>query len=854
MNGPVEGDLKGGSALSPGWWSTLAIWALWAAVMLTLLVAYIYLSGSDGHLPRPSWVSDVLARAGIGQQFWGRGGVLATALAVLFIFLALGAHSARNRNELLIDALIAEPHGRAICDTTDRVLWRNPAFTGIVGDLSGEGLLNLTFIIADESGKSQFANLRDSALSGDCALAELRVKTGGNFKWLKIGAMPLRGRNGLILWSVEDITVQREMAQEVADERAKLLDFLENPEIGFYSVDAEGRFEFANAAFGEWVGVPARTLVQDQWQLAKVVGGIGIDPKRPYSPFPPGRDIDRGEAAFRLADGSDFKAEIIQTISGDAAAGTLTARVMVRDLTSEKEFEEILAASEHRFRKLFEDAPAGIAILDQNGIVTDSNLAFRRIAAEGNDPSGLPAPELVSSDDHARLEARLDQAVHGTVVGQVLDVTLAKPADGTAALYVTPLEDAQGGLFGLILHLFDTTELRRLEAQFTQSQKLQAVGQLAGGIAHDFNNLLTVMIGFCDLVLQRHRPGEQTFADIMQIKQNANRAANLVRQLLAFSRQQTLQPKILNLTDVLAELSNLLRRLIGVNITLNVVHGRDLGLIRVDQVQLEQVIINLVVNARDAMKDGGTLTIATTDANFDAPVARGAEVMPPGRYVGISVTDTGTGIAKEDLERIFDPFFSTKEVGAGTGLGLSTVYGIVRQTGGFVQVDSQPDKGTQFSIYLPCHEQSEAELEEIAASQAAAEADASAPAKDLSGTGTVLLVEDEDPVRLFGARALRNKGYNVLEAKNGESALEVIRETDEPIDLVISDVVMPELDGPSLVNAVRKDYPDMKVIFISGYAEDEFRESIERQTEIHFLPKPFSLEQLAGKVKDVLGE
>src|SRR5471030_2534137 len=231
---------------------------------------------------------------------------------------------------------------------------------------------------------------------------------------------------------------------------------------------------------------------------------------------------------------------------------------------------------------------------------------------------------------------------------------------------------------GLILHFIDTTEQKNLEIQFAQSQKMQAVGQLAGGVAHDFNNLLTAMIGFCDLLLLRFRPGDPSFADIMQIKQNANRAANLVRQLLAFSRQQTLQPRILNITDVLAELSHLLRRLIGENIELKMVHGRDLGLVKVDQGQLEQVIINLVVNGRDAMLSGGALTIRTSNVKNAFPLRRGHEVMPAGDYVLVEVTDSGIGIPKENLERIFKPFFSTKEIGSGTGLGLSTVYGIVR--------------------------------------------------------------------------------------------------------------------------------------------------------------------------------
>ncbi len=372
---------------------------------------------------------------------------------------------------------------------------------------------------------------------------------------------------------------------------------------------------------------------------------------------------------------------------------------------------------------------------------------------------------------------------------------------------------------------------------------------MAGGVAHDFNNLLTAMIGFCDLLLLRHKPGDQSFSDIMQIKQNANRAANLVRQLLAFSRQQKLQPRILNITDVLAELSNLLRRLIGENIELKMTHGRDLGLIKVDQGQLEQVIINLAVNARDAMSGGGRLTIQTSNVSTNEPTRREHEEMPPGEYVAIEVLDTGTGIPKENLARIFEPFFSTKEVGSGTGLGLSTVYGIVRQTGGFIFVDSAPGEGAKFTIYLPRHQAAKA----AAAVTAEAESEArERSAGDLTGTGTILLVEDEDAVRVFSARALRNKGYQVLEARSGEAALSVLNSETNRIDLLVSDVVMPHMDGPTLIRHVRDKRPDMKVIFISGYTEDKFRDQIDAGEHIHFLPKPFSLKQLAGKVKEVL--
>ena len=322
-----------------------------------------------------------------------------------------------------------------------------------------------------------------------------------------------------------------------------------------------------------------------------------------------------------------------------------------------------------------------------------------------------------------------------------------------------------------------------------------------------------------------------------------------MRQLLAFSRQQTLQPKVLNITDVLAELTNLLRRLIGVDIQFDVVHGRDLGLVKVDQGQFEQVIINLAVNARDAMTAGGTLTIRTSNVALSAALERGPEVLPAGDYVLIEVIDTGTGIAKAHLERIFEPFFSTKEVGQGTGLGLSTAYGIVKQTGGFITVDSELGSGTTFAIHLPRHEAAEGEEAEAPLAAAGAE---KKPPRDLTGVGTVLLVEDEDAVRMIGARALTSKGYKVIEASNGEGALEVIKAGEEPIDLVITDVVMPNIDGPTLVREVREIHPDMKVIFISGYAEDSFRDKVSEDSDIHFLPKPFSLEQLAGKVKEVL--
>jgi two-component system cell cycle sensor histidine kinase/response regulator CckA len=375
---------------------------------------------------------------------------------------------------------------------------------------------------------------------------------------------------------------------------------------------------------------------------------------------------------------------------------------------------------------------------------------------------------------------------------------------------------------------------------------MQAVGQLAGGIAHDFNNLLTAMIGFCDLLLQRYQPGEQSFSDIMQIKQNANRGARLVRQLLAFSRQQTLQPRVLDVTDVLTELSSLLHRLLGESIELKFVHGRDLGKVKVDQGQLEQVIINLAVNARDAMPRGGTLTLSTRNCSLLSEIDRAhAEIMPAGDYVMVTVSDTGIGMPQDVLDRIFDPFFTTKEVGSGTGLGLATVYGIIKQTGGFIFADSEGEtKGSVFTIYLQRYEGTEERT------SARAPVERPPAAKDLTGGGSILLVEDEDPVRMFGARALRSKGYHVVEARNGEQAIELLNDSD--FDLLITDMVMPKADGAAVVAAARKRMPTIPVICISGYAQESVIREVESLDNVNFLAKPFSLRQLASKVKDVL--
>lgn len=501
------------------------------------------------------------------------------------------------------------------------------------------------------------------------------------------------------------------------------------------------------------------------------------------------------------------------------------------------------------FRAIFEQAPMGIVLLDGNSRIKASNRFFREELYKSQPDPALSFYELLHPSCRQNVVDGLEKIMAGETIPLPLEIQFLDDKASQISAFASRLDKNDAG--GVILHFFDSSQQKQLHVQLAQSQKMQAMGQLAGGIAHDFNNLLTAIIGFCDLLLLRHSPGDQSFTDIMQIKQNSNRAANLVRQLLAFSKQQTLQPQMLNVSEILTEVSVLLQRLVGVNVNLGIVHGRDLGVIKVDKGQFEQVIINLVVNARDAMDEKGAITIKTYNNDFQEDMHIHHDLIPAGMYVVIEVEDNGSGISAENMSRIFDPFFSTKELGRGTGLGLSTVYGIVKQTGGYIVVDSEVNKGTKFKVLFPYFDPAQL-LEDVEKVQKPEYS------SDLTGSGSILLVEDEDAVRLFGARALRDKGYRVVEARDGLEAINYLESIagspESKIDLLVTDVVMPVMDGVELVRQVHLMLPDLAIIYISGYAEDSFRQKVGEENNIHFLPKPFSLKELARKVKDVMPE
>lgn len=763
------------------------------------------------------------------------------------------------RLDILSRALDAAPEARLIVTPEGRVGYANGVFDRLFPDPARTVFDRIEQAICDD-GKSreQFRRLRDAVAGTSAAatlcLSKLPTADGGHFK---IRRHPIAGYPGYSFWDIRDVTSRHQLETAIRHERTELSDLLDSAPIGFYSVDASGRFRFVNQTLANWLGSTPSEIIGSGARLDDFLASPPAAGSPAFSPFTEqgGAPEERGEVVLKTLAGGAVAAWIAQNVS--RAGAQLHTRSVVCDLTPERLWKATLRSSE-RFRRCFAGAPVGIALLDRFGRFEEANRTVGRLF--GAAPQSLKGQKLVgllSEEARDCVAAKLAAAAERRADSLPVEVRLTRPGEKTMLLFVGHLGDAaesspSPGVSnradpedGLTLHFIDVTEQKNLEIQFAQSQKMQAIGQLAGGVAHDFNNLLTAMIGFCDLLLLRSPPSDPSFADIMQIKQNANRAASLVRQLLAFSRQQTLQPRILNVTDILYDLRHLIERLIGENIKLDVVHGRDLGFAKVDHGQFEQVIINLAVNARDAMPDGGILTIRTANLRQKRELRRGHEVMPVGDYVLIELVDTGIGIPKENLSRIFDPFFSTKELGSGTGLGLSTVYGIIKQTGGFVFVNSTPGQGTAFAIYLPRCEPADgtppvrADLGEVAG-------------KDLTGHGTIMLVEDDDPVRIFGARALRNKGYRVIEAKSGEEALSLIRDSKEKVDLLITDVVMPQMDGPRLVREVREIHPEMKVIFISGYTEDAFRQRLGSDGGIDLLPKPFSLKQLATKVREAL--
>jgi two-component system cell cycle sensor histidine kinase/response regulator CckA len=780
----------------------------------------------------------------------GLVGLLAAAIGIV-------RFSVRGEGDELGRALLdATGEGVLITDRDARIVYANRAYADLTGAADQANLRSVERAFAGNAEAAEaIYRITQRLRQGVGSQEEVRVPAPINNpgddavgpRWYRIKGRPLprpRGR-ALSAWIVGDISQERARQETVFRELQHAIDYLDHAPAGFLSAEPDGRIVYLNATLAEWLGVELTQFAPGTLRLEDIVHGEAI-----ALLTAPGGEMRNRTAIIDLdlikQNGQTLPVRLLHRVplAADGAPGA--TRTLVLNRSPGEDTSEALRDAEVRFSRFFNNTPMAMASLDRRGRIGRSNAAFVRMFGQPQQGTAQRLVELVREADRPQLESALQMAEEG--VGHIppIDAIRAKAGERTARFYINPVSDSADGTEAVIVNALDVTEQRALEQQFAQSQKMQAVGQLAGGIAHDFNNVLTAIIGFSDLLLANHRPSDPSFQDIMNIKQNANRAAGLVRQLLAFSRRQTLRPQLLVLGDTLSDLSILLQRLLGENVKLQLVHGRDLWPIKFDLNQLEQVIINLAVNGRDAMPKGGSMTIRTRNLAAGEVHSFPYRPLPAVDYVLIEVEDTGTGMTPEVQAKIFEPFFSTKEVGKGTGLGLSTVYGIVKQTGAHIFFSSELGKGTVFRIFVPRYIPAAGEMTRPGV-------EAGPQIADLTGTATILLVEDEEAVRAFAARALISRGYQVYEAASGVEALEVMKDAGGKVDLVVSDVVMPELDGPSLLKELRKTHPDLKIIFVSGYAEDAFRKNLPDGEIFHFLPKPFSLKQLAVAVKETLG-
>jgi two-component system cell cycle sensor histidine kinase/response regulator CckA len=766
----------------------------------------------------------------------------------------------------LIKSLVDDAFdGVLVTDGDGRVIYANTAYLDLTDAADAHDMRPVERVfIGDADASEAIYRLLKAAREGKRLQEEVRVTATKSrpARWLRLRVRPLGDgaqARRLTVWSLADVTRERERQENVFQELQHALD---HAPAGFFSVDAKGDVIYLNATLANWLDQDLAQVGSGGLRLADLVAGDGAALLTTLRAAPGEIKTEVLDLDLKTRSGGTLPVRLFHKLAFGADGAPGASRTLVINRARDHGTDPQRAA-EIRFMRFFQNTPMAIATVDRDGGIVRTNPLFARLfhnvlSVESGDRS---IGAVIAERDRGALEAAIAQAARGRGDIAPVDAALAVEGERSARFYVTAVEEEERDQEAAIVYALETTAQRELETKLNQQQKMELVGQLAGGIAHDFNNVLSAIIMATDFLLNAHKPTDPSFGDIMQIKQNANRAASLVRHLLAFSRKQTLRPQVLDLGEVLSDLTMLLRRLIGEKVTLDVVHGRDLWPVKVDISQFEQVVVNLAVNARDAMSEGGRLTLRTTNVTAKECERYHAKGMPAADYVLVEVGDTGTGIPEAILDKIFDPFFSTKEVGKGTGLGLSTVYGIIKQTGGFVYVDSALHEGTTFRIFLPRHIASAQEAAESAAkleapaisgTLAAADQVKRAAAADLTGEGTILLVEDEEGLRALNARGLTSRGYTVLEAGNGVEAIDVLEKSDKPVDLVVSDVVMPEMDGPTLARELRIRNPGLKIIFVSGYAEDAFQKSLPEHGQFAFLPKPFTLKQLVAVVKEML--
>jgi two-component system cell cycle sensor histidine kinase/response regulator CckA len=832
----------------------------------TTVTTAIDRSDKPGHIGIILLVAGLLVGAAIALGFiaheWAQPlilGLLALLSVVgvfgLFAFaIGLIQFSGRAaRNDLTKTVVDSAEDGVVVTESENRIVYANEAYLAMAGARGATDMRPVERLFTGRADVSEaIYRLATAAREGRRLVEEIRLEPALNGRdsvgWyrIRVSGLQREGRPAT-LWTVSDVTPERERQENAFQELQHAIDYLDHAPAGFVSIDADGEVSYLNATLSGWLDFDLARFGSGGLHLDDIATPNAAALVQAIRGQPGDVRVEVLDVDLKRRNGAPLPVRLHHQVAfgSDGRAGP--SRTLVLNRTSGAAGSDIRSDAEARFARFFHSTPMAIATVDGTGAILRSNAAFTRLTPSGMQPATIQ--ELVTPSA-AELQPVLATVLEGRADVTPIDVTLSGEDGRSARLYLSPVaagEHSDGER--AIIYALETTAERKLKDNMDQAGKMQAVGQLAGGIAHDFNNVLQVIINASEFLLASHRPTDPSFPDIMQIKQNAYRAAALVRQLLAFSRRQTLRPQVLELGDVLSDLSLMLKRVVADKVGLDVRQGRDLWPVKADLGQLEQVIVNLAVNARDAMPNGGTLTVRTRNVERADCAAFNYPALPADDYVMLDVEDTGTGIPAEHLEKIFEPFFTTKEVGKGTGLGLSMVYGIVKQTGGFIFCDSTMGQGTTFRIFLPRHIPTE---EEIAAEAAAKEAPKRLAA-DHTGAGVILLVEDEDAVRALNARMLVSRGYTVHEAASGVEALDTFLRHDGQIDLVVSDVVMPEMDGPTLLGELRKRNPGTKVIFVSGYAEEAFRKNLPEGEEFQFLPKPFTMKQLVETVKSAMG-
>ncbi len=653
---------------------------------------------------------------------------------------------------------------------------------------------------------------------------------------------PISG--GRVLWRLHPLP---DMDGGVNPLAASTQLFIDEAPIGFFAARPDGEIAYINRTLRSYVGLPE--LVQGKLRLRDF---LREDPARVLRRDKRGSGSSaRSEVTLKARDGVETPVVMLTSWGREDEDTEPLARILVYlPVVGATDAARLSPDPQRPVRQpgdpLFESAPFGMAVLDGPdpavATIMDANGNMMNMA-EGRAAPGTSFADLFDGrDGPASVTHKIRQAVNAP---QELKLARTDGAPRTAHLYVSPYSEGRS-----VAYLVDVTEQKGLEARLAQSEKLQAIGQLVAAVAHDFNNILTAVNLNADQLLVQHPAGDPSFPGLIEIQQNVARASDLVRTLLAWSRQQTFKPEPLDISAVISDFSSLLRKVVGEKVQLEIVHGRDVPSLRSDKSQLQTALMNLATNARDAMapKGGGTLTITTGVADADAAHALGHVHVQDGDYVVIDVADSGTGIPPELLDKIFEPFFTTKEAGLGTGLGLATVYGIVKQSGGYIYPISRPNKGATFRIYLPVCEPEAGELEAMEQERLRTRAEAARP-MDLSGRGNILLVEDEQSVRQIAKVQLAARGYTVTEADSGESGLDILRANPGKFDVIVSDILMPGMEGPTMLQAARDHLGHARVIFISGFAEREAARKVADDRGALFLSKPFSERQLAEMVK-----